>query len=106
MEDIEHSKIKANHPQIYGICERFQRTIKQECSGIAFRKKIYVSIEELQIDVDRWIANYNESRPHNGKFCYGKTSMQPFRETRHLAKEMTIPAAEPEDTENHLTRAA
>jgi transposase InsO family protein len=106
MEDIDHSKTKANHPQTNGICERFHRTMKQEFYDIAFRKKIYASLEELQIDVDHWIAKYNETRPHSGKYCYGKTPMQTFRETRHLAKEMTIPVAESPDSANHLTRAA
>jgi transposase InsO family protein len=106
MEDIDHSKTKANHPQTNGICERFHRTMKQEFYDIAFRKKIYASLEELQVDVDRWIAKYNETRPHSGKFCYGKTPMQTFREAKHLAKEMTIPVAESPDSANHLTRAA
>jgi len=30
MEDIDHSKTKANHPQTNGICERFHRTMKNE----------------------------------------------------------------------------
>jgi transposase InsO family protein len=106
MEDIDHSKTKANHPQTNGICERFHRTMKQEFFDIAFRKKIYASLEELQVDVDHWIAKYNETRPHSGKYCYGKTPMQTFREAKHLAKEMTIPVAESPDSAHHLTRAA
>jgi transposase InsO family protein len=106
MEDIDHSKTKANHPQTNGICERFHRTMKQEFYDIAFRKKIYASLEELQVDVDHWIALYNETRPHSGKFCYGKTPMQTFREAKHLAKEMIIPVAESTDSANLLTRAA
>lgn len=106
MEDIDHSKTKANHPQTNGICERFHRTMKQEFYDIAFRKKIYASLEELQIDVDHWIAKYNETRPHSGKYCYGKTPMQTFRETKHLATEKTIPVAESTDSANNMTRAA
>jgi transposase InsO family protein len=106
MEDIDHSKTKANHPQTNGICERFHRTMKQEFFDIAFRKKIYASLEELQVDVDHWIAKYNETRPHSGKYCYGKTPMQTFRAATHLAKEMTIPVAESPDSANKLTRAA
>lgn len=56
MQDVDHSKTKANHPQTNGICERFHRTMKQEFYDIAFRKKIYASLDELQIDVDHWIA--------------------------------------------------
>lgn len=106
MEDVDHSRTKANHPQTNGICERFHRTMKQEFYDIAFRKKIYASIEELQIDVDHWIAKYNETRPHSGKYCYGKTPMQTFRETKYLATEMTIPVAKASDSATNLTRAA
>lgn len=106
MEDIDHSKTKANHPQTNGICERFHKTMKNEFYDIAFRKKIYSSVEELQIDVDHWIAKYNEQRPHSGKHCYGKTPMQTFREAKHLAREKTIPVAESSDSATHPTRAA
>lgn len=106
MEDIDHSKTKANHPQTNGICERFHKTMKQEFYDIAFRKKIYTSLEELQIDVDHWIAKYNEQRPHSGKHCYGKTPMQTFREAKHLATEKTIPVVVLSDSATNLTRAA
>ena len=105
MEDIDHSKTKANHPQTNGICERFHRTMKTEFYDIAFRKKIYTSVEELQIDVNHWISKYNETRPHSGKHCYGKTPMQTFREAKHLAIEKTIPRAESLDSQSHRTAA-
>jgi len=47
VEDIDHSEIKAKSPQTSGICERFNRTVQNEFYAIAFRKKIYVSIEQL-----------------------------------------------------------
>ncbi|EKO04927.1 integrase core domain protein [Leptospira interrogans str. C10069] len=59
MEDVDHSKTKARHPQPNGICERFHRTIQEEFYAIAFRKKIYYSIEDLQKDLDQWIDSYN-----------------------------------------------
>ena len=34
INDIEHSKTKANHPQTNGICERFHKTILQEFSEL------------------------------------------------------------------------
>lgn len=55
IEDIDHSRTKARHPQTNGICERFHRTMQQEFYATAFRKKIYVTLEELQSDVDRWL---------------------------------------------------
>jgi transposase InsO family protein len=87
VEDIDHSKTKARHPQTNGICERFHRTMKDEFYSIAFRKKIYNSLEELQIDVNEWLRKYNEFRPHSGRYCYGKTPMQTFLDSKHIAIE-------------------
>jgi transposase InsO family protein len=86
VENIDHSKTKARHPQTNGICERFHRTMKDEFYCIAFRKKIYHSLEELQRDVDQWLLVYNQQRPHSGRYCYGKTPMQTFIESKHLAE--------------------
>ena len=104
MEDVDHSKTKANSPQTNGICERFHKTMKNEFYDIAFRKKIYRSLEELQTDVDHWLAQYNEQRPHSGKHCYGKTPMQTFREARRLAQEKTIPVANQSDSTSDMTQ--
>jgi transposase InsO family protein len=76
LNDIEHSKTKANHPQTNGICERFHKTILQEFHQVTFRRKIYRSIEELQADLDDWLAYYNNDRRHQGKMCCGRTPMQ------------------------------
>jgi hypothetical protein len=32
-------------------------------SGVAFRKRLYDSIEDLQDDLDLWVKSYNEERP-------------------------------------------
>ena len=87
VEGIEHSKTKAYSPQTNGICERFHKTIKNEFYDSVFRKKIYQNIEDLQKDVDNWLRYYNYERPHSGKFCYGKTPMQTFIDSKHLAIE-------------------
>lgn len=47
IEDIDHTKTKAKSPQTNGICERFHRTMQEEFYAIAFRKKIYTSIEDM-----------------------------------------------------------
>jgi transposase InsO family protein len=85
IEDIDHTRTKAKSPQTNGICERFHQTIQNEFYATAFRKKIYSSIEELQEDLNKWIIEYNDERPHSGRYCYGKTPMQTFQESRHLA---------------------
>jgi transposase InsO family protein len=87
LNDIDHSKTKAKHPQTNGICERFHKTIQDEFYAIAFRKKIYVGLDELQADLDIWMERYNTNRPHQGKRCQGRTPMQTFMENLPLAKE-------------------
>jgi len=90
LEDIDHSKTKAKSPQTNGICERFNRTIQDEFYAIAFRKKIYGSLEQMQTDLDAWINDYNRNRTHTGKYCFGRTPLQTFEETLSLAKEKQL----------------
>ncbi len=84
LNDIEHSKTKANHPQTNGICERFHKTILQEFYQVAFRRKIYQSIEELQYDLDEWMVYYNSARTHQGKMCCGRTPMQTLIDAKEV----------------------
>lgn len=73
---IEHTKTKTRHPQTNGICERFHKTILNEFYQVAFRKKVYKTIEDLQRDLDDWIYKYNYERTHQGKICKGRTPIQ------------------------------
>ena len=90
IEDIDHSKTKARSPQTNGICERFHKTIQDEFYAVAFRKKIYHSLEEIQEDVDKWIEEYNTERTHSGKYCFGKTPWQTFLDSKKLADEKML----------------
>jgi len=92
VEDIDHTRTKTKSPQTNGICEHFHPTVLDEFYRIAFRKKIYRSIEELQADLDAWIAGYNQERPHQGRWCYGKTPMQTFLDAIPTAREKLIAA--------------
>jgi transposase InsO family protein len=92
VEDVDHSRTKAKNPQTNGIVERFQKTVLNEFYRVAFRKRIYSSIAELQIDLDTWIRSYNEERPHQGRWCFGKTPMQTFLDAVPLARDKMIAA--------------
>jgi len=90
VEGIEHTKTKTKSPQTNGICERFQRTVLNEFYQVAFRTKVYSSVEELQVDLDTWLSEYNDKRPHSGKYCYGKTPMQTLIDAIPMTREKMI----------------
>jgi transposase InsO family protein len=101
VENIDHTRTKARSPQTNGICERFHRTIQEEFYSVVFRKKLYQTLDELQADLDAWLCEYNERREHSGKYCYGKTPLQTFLDSRHLAQEKMLDeltTAAPSDT--------
>lgn len=90
LENIDHTRTKAKSPQTNGICERFHRTILNEFYQIAFRKKVYKTIDEIQKDLNQWLLIYNTELTHTGKYCYGKTPMQTFLDTIPLAKDKML----------------
>ena len=92
VENIDHTRTKTRHPQTNGICERFQKTMLNEFYCVAFRKKIYRTLEERQTDLDGWLQEYNEQRSHQGRWCYGKTPRQTFIDSVALAKEKILAA--------------
>jgi transposase InsO family protein len=90
VENLDHSRTKAYSPQTNGICEPFHRTIQDEFYSVAFRKRIYSSLDDLQTDLDDWLSEYNEVRPHSGRYCFGKTPMQTFLDAKHLSDEKQL----------------
>ena len=48
--------------------------------------------KNVQADLDEWIREYNEARPHQGRWCFGKTPMQTFLDAMPMAKEKMIAA--------------
>ena len=90
VENIDHTRTRARSPQTNGIVERYHKTMLNEFYRIAFRKRIYETIDELQTDLDAWMTEYNESRSHQGRYCFGKTPMQTFLDARAVAREKQI----------------
>jgi transposase InsO family protein len=93
IENIEHTRTKVKSPQTNGICERFHKTILNEFYRVAFRRKIYSTLEELQADLDAFLRHYNTERAHQGRWCYGKTPMQTFLDSLELAKVKVLTTA-------------
>lgn len=90
VENIDHTRTKTKHPQTNGICERFNKTLLNEFYRVAFRKRIYTTVDALQDDLDLFVTEYNVNRPHQGRWCYGKTPMQTFVDSVAMAKEKQI----------------
>jgi transposase InsO family protein len=90
VNDIEHTKTKARHPQTNGICERFHKTILQEFYQIAFRKRIYTSLDALQADLDTWLYHYNYERTHQGKMCNGRTPIETLKIGKEIHDEKVV----------------
>jgi transposase InsO family protein len=90
INDIEHTKTQAQSPQTNGICERFHKTVLNEFYQVAFRKKLYSTIEQLQSDLDQWMHSYNYERTHQGKMCCGRTPIATFDEGKGICLEKLI----------------
>jgi len=70
--DIEHTTPKPRR----GTRGRFHKTVLQVFYQVAFRKRVYLSLNELQADLDAWMDYYNNERTHQGKMCCGRTPPQ------------------------------
>jgi transposase InsO family protein len=90
LNEIDHTKTKAKSPQTNGICERFHKTQLDEFYRVAFRKKIYRTLEELQEDLDLWLDEYNHRRPHQGKRCDGRTPYVTMTASKEIVKEKML----------------
>jgi transposase InsO family protein len=91
VEDIDHSRTKTKSPQTNGICERFHRTVLDEFYRVAFRKKIYRSIDELQTDLDAWIIGYNQQRPIRAAGASARPRCRPFLTRYHWQRKNSWP---------------
>ena len=80
---IRHGLQWRDAPPAYGP----HKTLLDEFYRVAFRKKVYRAIEELQADLDEWMRHYNEARTHQGRWCFGKTPMQTFQDSRPIVRE-------------------
>src|SRR5512134_1030578 len=72
IEDIDHSRTKTKSPQTQGICERFHKTMLDEFYRVAFRKKLYRTIADLQADLDEWLHQYNRASEHPSGYVMEK----------------------------------
>jgi hypothetical protein len=85
LEDSEPTQTQPRSPPTHGIGARFQRTLQDEFYQVAFRQKLYTSLEDWQAERDEGLLEDNREPPHSGTPCEGRTPFQTFRETQHWA---------------------
>jgi transposase InsO family protein len=91
--DIGHRRTKVATPRTNGFVERFNRTILDEFFRETFRNKLYLSLEELQEDLDIWLAYYNNERPHRGYRNMGRRPIETIEEGKKIRAEIANKAA-------------
>jgi len=82
---IKHCYTKVKHPWTNGFAERLNRTILEEFYQVALRKKKYIGIKDLQIDLDEFIKFYNFNRPHQGYRLNGSMPVEKFIASQNAA---------------------
>jgi transposase InsO family protein len=93
LNDIKHKRTKVRKPQTNGFVERFHRTVLDEFFRLAFRSKLYESVEVLQVDLDSWLIYYNTERTHQG---YRNRGRRPLDVIRDFLKEgQKLPTVSP-----------
>lgn len=91
--DIQHRNTKVGSPRTNGFVERFNRTVLDEFFRLAFRKKLYESVEVLQTDLDVWLHHYNYERPHRGYRNMGRRPIETIEVGKKRREELAKEAA-------------
>jgi hypothetical protein len=84
LSDIDHTKIRVRRPQTNGAVKRLNQIIQEEFYKVAFRKRLYRALEEIQADLDGFMTYYNVERTNQGGHCQGKTPLMTFIEGLEL----------------------
>ena len=103
LHDIEHRTTKVRSPRTNGFVERMNRTLLDECFRVKGREKWYETPEEIQRDLDEYLAYYNLKRSHQGYRLKGRTPAQALREA--LGKKKLPPVVPIEEKETRKQAA-
>ena len=100
MEGVDHRTTRVRSPRTNGFVERMNRTLLDECFRVTGRTTWYMEVEEIQRDLDRFLAYYNVERTHQGYRLKGRTPAQALREALGIDELPRFPQASDEsDTE-------
>ncbi len=87
---IEHIKMRAyNSPEVNGICARFHTQQKSNFYDTLLRTTSFESLIELEAALQQWLLEYNETVPHQERYCFGKTPIATLHDSLHLINELT-----------------
>jgi transposase InsO family protein len=94
MEGIDHRTTRVRSPRTNGFVERMNRTLLDECFRVAGRTTWYMEVEEIQRDLDRFLAYYNVERTHQGYRLKGRTPAQALCDALGLEELPRYPQAD------------
>ena len=75
-KELTHQRIPPRSPNHNAVCERFQGTALQECWRPAFHRRRFISIRQLQAEIDAWLIHYNTRRRNHSDFMRGRTPLE------------------------------
>ena len=75
-KQLTHQRIPPRSPNYNAVCERFQGTALQECWRPAFHRRRFISIRQLQTEIDSWLVHYNTRRRNHSDYMRGRTPRQ------------------------------
>ncbi len=55
-----------------------------------FAKKLYEPIDQLNQDLDRWLKSYNEEWLYPERYCFGKTPMDAFLDSKSFVEQKML----------------
>ncbi|HCG72368.1 MAG TPA: hypothetical protein DE038_03580 [Nitrospina sp.] len=90
LNGVEHSRTKVRHRQTNGSTERLNQIVQNEFYKVAFRKNIYKTIEEIQIDLDTFMDFNNTERTNQGNIAKVELPSRPSRMEGFFIKNMFL----------------
>lgn len=75
---LRHTRTKPQHPWTNGFVERLQGTILHEHWRVAFRRRYFTGLDQLDRSLAGYLRFYNDERTHRGYRTRGRTPSQIF----------------------------
>ena len=73
---IRHTRTKPRHAWTNGFVERLQGTILRELWRVAFRRRFFTRVPQMQRELDGYLKYYNFERIHHGYRTKGRTPVE------------------------------